>query len=223
LELLFKDYFETEKLKKMTRFALPLILLPVCLNAWMYRGKSASFMRKMIPRMHAEFPRRRIIVAGSWISSMALMPNSREAAAAVDIMTAKNALLIIKDSEKTLGSLVDNWEEVTKTNDGDAVRRYLGTVGSTSPLAKVRQALQAIQKSADLPDEIDTEVLLTKSEELLTALSGAENNAYSANFADYSGGGQLKGSQFIKKSKEEVLIAEAALRELVKILLPLSD
>jgi hypothetical protein len=36
---------------------------------------------------------------------------------------------------------------------------------------------------------------------VLTDLSDAENDLYSANFADFSGGGQLKGSNFIRDAK----------------------
>ena len=54
--------------------------------------------------------------------------------------------------------------------------------------------------------------------EVLTALGDAENDLYSANFADYSGGGGTKGSQFITKANKSLKIARDEFKEVNKIL-----
>jgi len=118
----------------------------------------------------------------------------------------------------TLDELIDNWEDITKKEDGDEIRRYIGTVGSKSPLAKIRLALQAVQRADDLPDDLDIDEYLSKTETFFAALTDVENMSYSANFASYSGGGQLNAAQFIGKSRKSVLEAKAALAAIIEML-----
>ncbi|CAM9825385.1 unnamed protein product [Phaeothamnion confervicola] len=56
-------------------------------------------------------------------------------------------------------------------------------------------------------DDVDLLEFTEAYQEVLTALSDADNESYSAAFADYSGGGHLKGSQFIAKARISVKIA----------------
>ena len=47
---------------------------------------------------------------------------------------------LLDASEKALDELSTNWDRIA--TDGDNVRRYLGTVGVTSPLFKIRGGLK---------------------------------------------------------------------------------
>ena len=76
---------------------------------------------------------------------------------------------------KTLGELVTNWDAIA--SDGDQIRRYLGTVGITSPLFKVRGALKNVLK-ADAPAAFDVVAFAEVSETFLAELQLAEGSAY---------------------------------------------
>lgn len=127
-------------------------------------------------------------------------------------------IALLKECDQTLDTLQSNWADITKTQNGDEVRRYLGTVGSTSPLSKLRTAIQALQRADDLSDDVDLEAFAMESETLLNAIVDADARSYEANFADFSGGGQLKASQFIEKAYQQVLVAQKAIKALIKTL-----
>ena len=62
-------------------------------------------------------------------------------------------LPLLDASGKALDELSTNWDKIA--TDGDNVRRYLGTVGVTSPLFKIRGGLKGVLKANDLPDAFD--------------------------------------------------------------------
>merc|ERR1711903_255014 len=57
-----------------------------------------------------------------------------------DATKCKAYLPLLDASGKTLDELASNWDKIA--TDGDSVRRYLGTVGVTSPLFKIRGGLK---------------------------------------------------------------------------------
>ena len=70
-----------------------------------------------------------------------------------DATKCKAYLPLLDASGKTLDELSTNWDRIA--TDGDNVRRYLGTVGVTSPLFKIRGGLKGVLKANDLPDAFD--------------------------------------------------------------------
>ena len=70
-----------------------------------------------------------------------------------DASKCKAYLPLLDASGKTLDELAANWDRIA--TDGDSVRRYLGTVGVTSPLFKIRGGLKGVLKAKDLPDAFD--------------------------------------------------------------------
>jgi len=70
-----------------------------------------------------------------------------------DASKCKAFLPLLDASGKTLDELAANWDKIA--SDGDNVRRYLGTVGVTSPLFKIRGGLKGVLKAKDLPDAFD--------------------------------------------------------------------
>lgn len=56
--------------------------------------------------------------------------------------------------------VLDNWEKYTLRQDGDAIRRLIGTIGVSSPLSSLRRAFVSIrdaeEESVRMPDDEDT-------------------------------------------------------------------
>ena len=101
-----------------------------------------------------------------------------------DATKCKEYLPLLDASGKTLDELSTNWDKIA--TDGDNVRRYLGTVGVTSPLFKIRGGLKGVLKANDLPDAFDAVAFAEASEQFLAELQDAEGDSYGAQFADYS-------------------------------------
>ncbi|CBJ28405.1 conserved unknown protein [Ectocarpus siliculosus] len=120
---------------------------------------------------------------------------------------------------QSLEDVLENWEKYTARQDGDAIRRLIGTIGVSSPLSSIRKAFTSIRDAEEASQgDIDVIEYVEAYMEVLTALGDAENDLYSANFADYSGGGGTKGSQFIAKANKSLKIAKDEFKEVNKIL-----
>ena len=132
-------------------------------------------------------------------------------------------LPLLDASGKTLDELAANWDRIA--TDGDNVRRYLGTVGVTSPLFKIRGGLKGVLKAKDLPDAFDAVAFAEASEQFLAELQDAEGDAYGAQFADYStsvgSGGQSPSATMLGKARKDVERAQRSYAELLRLLAPL--
>ena len=140
-----------------------------------------------------------------------------------DASKCKAYLPLLDASGKTLDELAANWDRIA--TDGDSVRRYLGTVGVTSPLFKIRGGLKGVLKAKDLPDAFDAVAFAEASEEFLNNLQDAEGDAYGAQFADYStsvgSGGQSPSATMLGKARKDVERAQRSYAELLRLLAPL--
>jgi hypothetical protein len=140
-----------------------------------------------------------------------------------DATKCKAYLPLLDASGKTLDELAANWDRIA--TDGDNVRRYLGTVGVTSPLFKIRGGLKGVLKANDLPDAFDAVAFAEASEAFLNNLQDAEGDAYGAQFADYStsvgSGGQSPSATMLGKARKDVERAQRSYAELLKLLAPL--
>uniref|UniRef100_A0A7S4EDU8 Uncharacterized protein n=1 Tax=Pelagomonas calceolata TaxID=35677 RepID=A0A7S4EDU8_9STRA len=140
-----------------------------------------------------------------------------------DATKCKAYLPLLDASGKTLDELAANWDRIA--TDGDSVRRYLGTVGVTSPLFKIRGGLRGVLKANDLPDAFDAVAFAEASEQFLAELQDAEGDAYGAQFADYStsvgSGGQSPSATMLGKARKDVERAQRSYAELLKLLAPL--
>ena len=132
-------------------------------------------------------------------------------------------LPLLDASGKALDELSTNWDRIA--TDGDNVRRYLGTVGVTSPLFKIRGGLKGVLKATDLPDAFDAVAFAEASEAFLNDLQDAEGDAYGAQFADYStsvgSGGQSPSATMLGKARKDVERAQRSYAELLRLLAPL--
>ena len=140
-----------------------------------------------------------------------------------DATKCKAYLPLLDASGKTLDELAANWDRIA--TDGDSVRRYLGTVGVTSPLFKIRGGLKGVLKAKDLPDAFDAVAFAEASEAFLNNLQDAEGDAYGAQFADYStsvgSGGQSPSATMLGKARKDVERAQRSYAELLRLLAPL--
>ena len=140
-----------------------------------------------------------------------------------DASKCKAFLPLLDASGKTLDELAANWDKIA--SDGDNVRRYLGTVGVTSPLFKIRGGLKGVLKAKDLPDAFDAVAFAEASEAFLNDLQDAEGDAYGAQFADYStsvgSGGQSPSATMLGKARKDVERARRSYAELLRLLAPL--
>ena len=140
-----------------------------------------------------------------------------------DATKCKAYLPLLDASGKTLDELSTSWDKIA--TDGDNVRRYLGTVGVTSPLFKIRGGLKGVLKANDLPDAFDAVAFAEASEQFLAELQDAEGDAYGAQFADYStsvgSGGQSPSATMLGKARKDVERAQRSYAELLKLLDPL--
>ena len=140
-----------------------------------------------------------------------------------DATKCKAYLPLLDASGKALDELTSNWDRIA--TDGDSLRRYLGTVGVTSPLFKIRGGLKGVLKANDLPDAFDAVAFAEASEQFLAELQDAEGDAYGAQFADYStsvgSGGQSPSATMLGKARKDVERAQRSYAELLKLLAPL--
>ena len=140
-----------------------------------------------------------------------------------DATKCKAYLPLLDASGKALDELSTNWDRIA--TDGDSVRRYLGTVGVTSPLFKIRGGLKGVLKAKDLPDAFDVVAFAEASEAFLNDLQDAEGDAYGAQFADYStsvgSGGQSPSATMLGKARKDVERAQRSYAELLRLLAPL--
>ncbi|CAM9428622.1 unnamed protein product [Ascophyllum nodosum] len=136
-----------------------------------------------------------------------------------DPKTAGSWFPLVGKCYEALEDVITNWEKYTVRQDGDAIRRMIGTVGVSSPLSSLRKAFVSIRDAEEESQEdFDVMAYVEAYMEVLTALGDAENDLYSANFADYSGGGGTKGSQFIVKANKSLKIARDHFKEVNSIL-----
>jgi len=112
-------------------------------------------------------------------------------------LSKEDAKKRFKNAQTDLKYLLDNYSSISEVG-GDNVRRYLGTVGTTSNLYGIRKVMKTLQEEAD--DIVEyTETM----NDFDASLVGADQACYSANFVEFSSA-KTKPEQFFKDAKNEV-------------------
>jgi len=112
-----------------------------------------------------------------------------------------------KEGRKSLKYLLDNYDKVVE-GGGDNVRRYLGTVGTTSGLWGIGKVMRSLQDEAD--DIVDyTETM----QEVEASIRGADSAAYMAIFVTTSSSG-TPPAKYFSDAKIEANRALKAMDEL---------
>lgn len=118
------------------------------------------------------------------------------------VFTAGEALGVEKakarfqEARKILDDLIENYDDISK-GGGDAVRRYLGTVGTDSALFGIMRVLKELQNECD-----DVVEYSESMEEFDYYLRAADTAVYSANFVEYSAA-KTKPEKFFADAKAD--------------------
>lgn len=98
------------------------------------------------------------------------------------------------EAKKTLDYLIKNFDIISK-DGGDNIRRYLGTVGTTSALYGITKVMRELQEEAN--DIVEFTENMNDFEYWLRA---ADTAAYSANFVEFSAA-KTKPEEFYQDAK----------------------
>lgn len=110
-------------------------------------------------------------------------------------------------AQASLTYLLDNYEEISK-GGGDNVRRYLGTVGTSSGMYGISKVLKELQDEAsDMVSYTDTML------EFQYSLQAADTALYSANFVEFSAA-TTKPEKFFEDALSESRKMQSYLREM---------
>jgi hypothetical protein len=116
------------------------------------------------------------------------------AAEVVGVEAGKERFLL---AQQKINELADNFDEIAKTG-GDGIRRYLGTVGTSSPLCGIGKVMKDLQEeSSDIVEYTET------MNDFEIALRAADTAAYSSIFVEFSSA-KTKPEEFIKNAKREI-------------------
>ncbi len=124
-------------------------------------------------------------------------------------LTLEEAKARFKEGQESLDYLLKNYDEICE-GGGDNVRRYLGTVGTTSGLYGIAKVMKILQAEAeDIVEYTET------MNEVNAALVGADGSAYMAIFTGTSTSG-VPESKYYGDAKIEIKRAITSMQELAK-------
>jgi len=113
-------------------------------------------------------------------------------------LSKKDAVSRFKNARVEINYLLDNYDSVVGGGGGDNVRRYLGTVGTTSSLFGIRKVMKVLQEDAN-----DIVEYTENMNEFDSFLRGADTNCYSANFVEFSSA-KTKPEKFFIDAKADI-------------------
>jgi len=126
-------------------------------------------------------------------------------------MTPDEAKIRLKDAQKSLEYLLDHWDEISNVG-GDNVRRYLGTVGTSSGMYGITKAMKIVQAQAsDIVEYTET------MNEVNACINGADGSAYMAIFVT-SSTSYTPPQKYFDEAKIETKRALKALNDLSKVI-----
>ena len=109
----------------------------------------------------------------------------------VDIAKAR-----FQNARRTVEDLVSNFDSISKEG-GDNVRRYLGTVGTTSAMYGIEKVLKNLQNEAN-----DIVAYTENMDDFVYYLRAADTAVYSANFVEFSAA-KTKPEKFFDDAKSD--------------------
>mmetsp|Transcript_13041 Transcript_13041/g.26632 ORF Transcript_13041/g.26632 Transcript_13041/m.26632 type:complete len:207 (+) Transcript_13041:48-668(+) len=142
-------------------------------------------------------------------SSNAVVIETSDKAGGMKPKDEKEARERLKEASKTISTLLSTYDTITQ-GSGDNIRRYLGTVGTSSPLYGLKPSLKYLQEYAN--DVVEyTEAM----EEYDRCLNGADGQAYSSMFVEFSA---AKGKQedYYREAKREIQGMQTAMDNMEK-------
>jgi len=124
-------------------------------------------------------------------------------------LTEELAKQRFKEGQKSLKYLLDNFDNITE-GGGDNVRRYLGTVGTTSGLWGIGKVLTALRDSAD-----DIVEFTELKNELESAIQSADGSSYMAIFVTTSSS-STPPQKYFEDARKEIRLAQRLMDQLAK-------
>jgi len=117
----------------------------------------------------------------------------------------------IKEAKKSLEYLLEHFDEISGVG-GDNVRRYLGTVGTTSGMYGITKVMKVLQNEAsDIVEYTET------MNEVNACINGADGSAYMAIFVK-SSTSQTPPQKYFDDAKIETKRALESLNDLSKMI-----
>ena len=147
-----------------------------------------------------------------------------------DPAKADSYIVQLKAGERAMVDLLANWETATKAAvqnaegdaiDGDAVRRVVGSVGTSSPLFGVDKVLKIVGSDLDAKGAVDFIDFTELSDEVVVKLRETNDMAYSAIFSDASGNYGRPGQgrkDYLERSRVALTAALASYRRLLALI-----
>jgi len=86
-----------------------------------------------------------------------------------------------REARKTIDYVIDNYKEIIQNGGGDNLRRYLGTVGTTSAICGIMKAMKELQGEA-----MDVVEYTENMSDFEYYLGAADTAAYSSMFVEFS-------------------------------------
>ncbi|GKZ00052.1 hypothetical protein MPSEU_000958600 [Mayamaea pseudoterrestris] len=102
-----------------------------------------------------------------------------------ELLTVDQALERFQKGRESLNYLIQHYAEVQANGGGDNIRRYLGTVGTSSGLYGISKVMRSLQHAADV-DLVEFTECMTEIEQ---AIQQADGSAYMAIFVTTSTSG----------------------------------
>lgn len=124
-------------------------------------------------------------------------------------LTVDEAKTRFKEGQESLDYLLGHYDEICE-GGGDNVRRYLGTVGTTSGLYGIAKVMKMMQPEAD--DIVEYTEMMN---EINASLVGADGSAYMAIFTGSSTSGVPK-EKYYDDAKIDVKRAIGSMQEIAK-------
>ena len=129
--------------------------------------------------------------------SAAMMEQPKEKFFEIGVtLSADVAKARFQEARITLADLVNNYDSISKEG-GDNVRRYLGTVGTTSAMYGIEKVLKGLQNEAN-----DIVAYTENMDDFVYYLRAADTAVYSANFVEFSAA-KTKPEKFFDDAKSD--------------------
>lgn len=139
-----------------------------------------------------------VVTTGVPISHAVVMDNSNAVFKPGETLGVDAAKARFGQARQSLEYLIQNYDTIVQAGGGDNVRRYLGTVGTTSGLWGIEKVLKELQ------DEAEDIVEYTENKaDFEYYLRAADTAVYSSIFVEYSSA-KAKPADFFRDAKKDI-------------------
>lgn len=152
--------------------------------------------------------RRQVLARVTLLTGTTLMIN-RSTPSHASVTTAVDRL---RQARASLNELLQNYDTIAQQG-GDNIRRYLGTVGTTSGLVGIDKVFRELQDSID----VDIVEFIETKADFEYYLQAADTAAYSSIFVDYSSA-KGKPEDYYKEAKKAIVQMDQTLTKIMQLL-----